>query len=233
MRLLLLLPLLLSRGVAPGFYPQESDCTVFPRSSDISSYWDALSNCEPCIDTPGCKFCMSSLQCESAADSALYCGDEIVSKNECPVLPVEICQDDSCAWCGSSDKCTVANNTNSLSDLVGDVCQEDDVGSPIVFEGSNSHSQNGKGADILLRSGNGTSSVGGWGGDIQLSSGNGAGGASVYSFRFSTQYKNLGMVSSVINCISFLFFMIVSNFTFYELIEEPLMYNPTGSTLTK
>ena len=39
MRLLLLLPLLLSRGVAPGFYPQESDCTVFPRSSDISSYW--------------------------------------------------------------------------------------------------------------------------------------------------------------------------------------------------
>jgi hypothetical protein len=118
---------------------------------------------------------MSSLQCESAADSALYCGDEIVSKNECPVLPVEICQDDSCAWCGSSDKCTVANNTNSLSDLVGDVCQEDDVGSPIVFEGSNSHSQNGKGADILLRSGNGTSSVGGWGGDIQLSSGNGAG----------------------------------------------------------
>ena len=35
----------------------------------------------------------------------------------------------------------------------------------------------------------------------------------------------------IINCISFLFFMIVSNFTFYELIEEPLIYNPTGSTL--
>lgn len=35
----------------------------------------------------------------------------------------------------------------------------------------------------------------------------------------------------IIETISFLFFMIVSNFTFYELIEEPLIYNPTGSTL--
>jgi len=35
----------------------------------------------------------------------------------------------------------------------------------------------------------------------------------------------------IIESVYFLFFMIVSNFTFYELIEEPLIYNPTGSTL--
>ncbi len=112
---------------------------------------------------------MSSLQCESATDSDLYCADEITSKLDCPVLPMKIYESDS------YEECADSKFSISISNSSETVCPAETSAKAVVLEGANSEFQNGQGSDVLLKSGNGTSPVGGWGGDIQISAGNGDG----------------------------------------------------------
>ena len=81
-----------------------------------------MSQCEPCNNTPGCTFCMSSLQCEPSNDD-IYCAEEA---EICPTLPpcryIDSCGscalEEGCAWCDSSNECILADDILSLSGCV-------------------------------------------------------------------------------------------------------------------
>ncbi len=141
---------------------------------------DAVSNCETCISSPGCKFCLSSLQCESASSSEYKCQEEIISKYDCPSLLFDIGlangSNSSQESISPSTPCTEGNVTGMVDSWIGESCQSVETISPSkVLKAANSASRNGKGSNLILKSGNGTSFIGGWGGDIQFFAGNGNG----------------------------------------------------------
>jgi len=97
-----------------------------------------MSHCEPCLDIPGCIFCLSSLECIDGTneDTDFYCREALNTTESCPVLPLPSCQfydscsacldpalNEGCAWCASTSECILSHDIFALSGCVGALSQ--------------------------------------------------------------------------------------------------------------
>ena len=81
----------------------------------------AAARCGPCIETPGCAFCESTLTCVNAdALDESECAKWTTKANTCPVLPEckmnKACSTcvayGGCSWCQSLNKCMSSGETS-------------------------------------------------------------------------------------------------------------------------
>ena len=76
------------------------------------------ANCSGCIHTPGCSYCLQTLQCAATSSLQMTCRSSLaLSAADCPIAQVaDICAAEmnctscvsspaGCAWCGSQQAC--------------------------------------------------------------------------------------------------------------------------------
>ena len=90
----------------------DSSCNVY-SSLDTDDFWVSVGRCAPCIQSTGCGFCQSTLQCmngtASGPSNGFPCPTWTYSLEQCPALPHcetfsncgSCATQDQCAWCAS------------------------------------------------------------------------------------------------------------------------------------
>lgn len=119
-----------------------TQCSSFNDGID-GPYWDKVAMCGGCLDTAGCGYCLSTLECMDGDSigpkDGSSCPSWISSKDECPVKPIchqfvscNACANiDECAWCASEKSCmTVSDifNTNCRGTVFDLPCPASFVG---------------------------------------------------------------------------------------------------------
>ena len=90
----------------------NSSCSVY-SSLDTDDFWVSVGRCIPCIQSTGCGFCQSTLQCLDGTlngpSDGFPCPTWMYSMDQCPALPHcetfnncgSCATQDQCAWCAS------------------------------------------------------------------------------------------------------------------------------------
>ena len=124
--------------------PPSTSLFVY-SNSPLLHYRAEVANCSACVTTPGCGYCLSTLQCVEGSSTGpadgLPCPSWLTSSGECPVVPTcdehlncNACAGDfECAWCASKGLCMVMSEIFS-TDCRGTVF---DQPCPTSFVGEN------------------------------------------------------------------------------------------------
>ena len=98
--------------VIPTVSTGDSSCSVY-SSLDTDDFWVSVGRCIPCIQSTGCGFCQSTLQCLDGTlngpSDGFPCPTWMYSMDQCPALPHcetfnncgSCATQDQCAWCAS------------------------------------------------------------------------------------------------------------------------------------
>lgn len=92
--------------------PFRSSLVLQPPTNP-SKNRDTLSRCGSCVETPGCRFCVTTHTCLPDGDPS--CHDWALDAQTCPRLIT--CDYTSCATCALSEGCAWCGDSNECVDL--------------------------------------------------------------------------------------------------------------------